>query len=66
MLTCDIEIHGNLLENGVNADIKYPCGEVIESWRVDTCVEAGKKVNDWLAQNPFTPHKSCKDEYCRG
>lgn len=66
MLTYDIEIYGNWLEDGVNADIKYPCGEIVKSWRVHTCVEAAKKVNDWIAQNPSKTHQLCKSEYCRG
>jgi hypothetical protein len=62
----EIEIHGNWLEDRVNADIKYPCGEIVQTWSCDTFVEAGKKVNEWIEQNPFVNHESCKSEYCRG
>lgn len=64
-LAYEIEIHGNWLKEGIDADIKYPCGEVVESWRCDTCVEAGKKVSKWLEENPFVQHQDCDSEYCR-
>lgn len=64
--TYEIEIGGNWLEDGVNADIKYPCGEVVASWRCDTLVIAGNTVNKWLEENPFKAHEGCNSEYCKG
>ena len=60
----EIEITGSAINGRVDADIKYPCGEVVESWLLDSFVEAGKIVQDWLDHNPYTRHIGCKSEYC--
>lgn len=60
----EIEITGAIISDRVDADIKYPCGEVIESWRCDSFTEARKIVQDWLDQNPYDKHPGCNDDYC--
>lgn len=64
MTTYEISISGSQHEEGINADIKYPCGEVVDSWRCDTLQEATDWVNQWTKDNPFKKHKDCRDEYC--
>ena len=60
----EIEVHGNLCANSVFGDIKYHCGELVQGYECQSFVEAGKKVNQWVKNNPFMPHHGCKEEYC--
>jgi hypothetical protein len=60
----EIEITGSVISNRVDADIKYPCGEVVASWMCDSFVIAGRKVDNWMKANPYIRHIGCKSEYC--
>lgn len=60
----DIEIENYKSVNQICATIKYPCGEVVESWVRPSFVEAAAQVDNWLGDNPPARHEGCIDEYC--
>ena len=62
----DIQIHTDLEGEQILADIKYPCGELVQGWECETISEAQQLIEDWLKNNPKADHKGCTNEYCTG
>lgn len=60
----DIEINNSMSGNQISATIKYPCGEILESWVVNSFIEGAELVTSCIQENPLIQHKGCRDEYC--
>lgn len=60
----DIEINNSMFDNQISATIKYPCGEILESWVVDSFIEGAELVTSCIQENPLIQHKGFRDEYC--
>lgn len=60
----EVEINNSISENQIFATVKYPCGEVLESWIVDSFIEGAALVERCIQENPLIRHKGCRDEYC--